>query len=114
MFLLEMQLMLMLGLCLWRKVNDKHYRLLNNQLALKCYSYLTPYVIFLYVKSLYFLHQNAKYYVYYMYIYVFKMLWDLYKIFFLSAVQLQEQVSATQNKEFDPLGPLPHGWGKIF
>uniref|UniRef100_A0A2D4M4J7 WW domain-containing protein n=2 Tax=Micrurus spixii TaxID=129469 RepID=A0A2D4M4J7_9SAUR len=20
----------------------------------------------------------------------------------------------TQNKEFDPLGPLPHGWGKIF
>ena len=45
---------------------------------------------------------------------VFKMLWDLYKIFFLSAVQLQEQVSATQNKEFDPLGPLPHGWGKIF
>lgn len=26
---------------------------------------------------------------------------------------LQDQVSATQNKEFDPLGPLPHGWGKI-
>ncbi|KAJ4933845.1 hypothetical protein JOQ06_006654 [Pogonophryne albipinna] len=25
---------------------------------------------------------------------------------------LQEQVSATQNKEFDPLGPLPHGWEK--
>ncbi|XP_042265407.1 E3 ubiquitin-protein ligase Itchy-like [Thunnus albacares] len=24
----------------------------------------------------------------------------------------QEQVSATQNKEFDPLGPLPHGWEK--
>lgn len=27
--------------------------------------------------------------------------------------ELQDQVSATQNKEFDPLGPLPHGWGKI-
>ncbi|XP_036386793.1 E3 ubiquitin-protein ligase Itchy-like [Megalops cyprinoides] len=25
---------------------------------------------------------------------------------------LQDQVSATQNKEFDPLGPLPHGWEK--
>ncbi|CAB1458847.1 unnamed protein product [Pleuronectes platessa] len=23
----------------------------------------------------------------------------------------QDQVTATQNKEFDPLGPLPHGWG---
>ncbi|XP_066558870.1 itchy E3 ubiquitin protein ligase a [Amia ocellicauda] len=25
---------------------------------------------------------------------------------------LQDQVPATQNKEFDPLGPLPHGWEK--
>ncbi|XP_040009877.1 itchy E3 ubiquitin protein ligase b [Xiphias gladius] len=25
---------------------------------------------------------------------------------------LQDQVSATQNKEFDPLGSLPHGWEK--
>ncbi|XP_070824389.1 itchy E3 ubiquitin protein ligase b [Chaetodon trifascialis] len=25
---------------------------------------------------------------------------------------LQDQVSAAQNKEFDPLGPLPHGWEK--
>uniref|UniRef100_A0A3Q3RWC1 E3 ubiquitin-protein ligase n=1 Tax=Mastacembelus armatus TaxID=205130 RepID=A0A3Q3RWC1_9TELE len=25
---------------------------------------------------------------------------------------LQEQAQATQNKEFDPLGPLPHGWEK--
>ncbi|KAM3617158.1 uncharacterized protein V6R79_003016 [Siganus canaliculatus] len=25
---------------------------------------------------------------------------------------LQEQVAAAQNKEFDPLGPLPHGWEK--
>ncbi|XP_061592802.1 E3 ubiquitin-protein ligase Itchy-like isoform X2 [Cololabis saira] len=24
----------------------------------------------------------------------------------------QDQVTATQNKEFDPLGPLPHGWEK--
>lgn len=30
---------------------------------------------------------------------------------FLSA-QLQDQFTATANKEFDPLGPLPHGWGK--
>lgn len=26
--------------------------------------------------------------------------------------QLQDQLAATANKEFDPLGPLPHGWGK--
>ncbi|XP_029361302.1 itchy E3 ubiquitin protein ligase b isoform X2 [Echeneis naucrates] len=25
---------------------------------------------------------------------------------------VQDQASATQNKEFDPLGPLPHGWEK--
>ncbi|XP_058499152.1 itchy E3 ubiquitin protein ligase b [Solea solea] len=25
---------------------------------------------------------------------------------------LQDQVSANQNKEYDPLGPLPHGWEK--
>ncbi|XP_018616117.1 itchy E3 ubiquitin protein ligase b isoform X1 [Scleropages formosus] len=25
---------------------------------------------------------------------------------------LQDQVQATQNKEYDPLGPLPHGWEK--
>uniref|UniRef100_A0A3Q3MNF3 E3 ubiquitin-protein ligase n=1 Tax=Labrus bergylta TaxID=56723 RepID=A0A3Q3MNF3_9LABR len=25
---------------------------------------------------------------------------------------LQDQAAATQNKEFDPLGPLPHGWEK--
>lgn len=24
----------------------------------------------------------------------------------------QDQVSPAPNKEFDPLGPLPHGWGK--
>uniref|UniRef100_A0A8D3D984 E3 ubiquitin-protein ligase n=1 Tax=Scophthalmus maximus TaxID=52904 RepID=A0A8D3D984_SCOMX len=34
------------------------------------------------------------------------------RLFCLSALQLQDQVSATQNKEFDPLGPLPHGWEK--
>lgn len=27
-------------------------------------------------------------------------------------VGLQDQATATQNKEFDPLGPLPHGWEK--
>ncbi|XP_056308569.1 itchy E3 ubiquitin protein ligase b isoform X2 [Danio aesculapii] len=27
-------------------------------------------------------------------------------------IGLQDQASATQNKEFDPLGPLPHGWEK--
>uniref|UniRef100_A0A8C7W863 E3 ubiquitin-protein ligase n=1 Tax=Oncorhynchus mykiss TaxID=8022 RepID=A0A8C7W863_ONCMY len=26
--------------------------------------------------------------------------------------QLQDQVPATENKQFDPLGPLPHGWEK--
>lgn len=26
--------------------------------------------------------------------------------------QLQDQLAATANKEFDPLGPLPQGWGK--
>lgn len=26
--------------------------------------------------------------------------------------QLQDQLAATANKEFDPLGSLPHGWGK--
>lgn len=30
----------------------------------------------------------------------------------LSLTQLQDQLAATANKEFDPLGPLPHGWGK--
>lgn len=30
----------------------------------------------------------------------------------LSLAQLQDQLAATANKEFDPLGPLPHGWGK--
>uniref|UniRef100_A0A8C4GJ26 E3 ubiquitin-protein ligase n=1 Tax=Dicentrarchus labrax TaxID=13489 RepID=A0A8C4GJ26_DICLA len=30
----------------------------------------------------------------------------------LPLCNLQDQVSATQNKEFDPLGPLPHGWEK--
>lgn len=24
----------------------------------------------------------------------------------------QDQAAAAQNKEYDPLGPLPHGWGK--
>ena len=26
--------------------------------------------------------------------------------------QLQEQLAPAANKEFDPLGPLPQGWGK--
>lgn len=30
----------------------------------------------------------------------------------LFSSQLQDQLAATANKEFDPLGPLPHGWGK--
>lgn len=30
----------------------------------------------------------------------------------LSNVKLQDQFAPTANKEFDPLGPLPHGWGK--
>lgn len=30
----------------------------------------------------------------------------------LSLSQFQDQLAATASKEFDPLGPLPHGWGK--
>lgn len=38
---------------------------------------------------------------------------DLINMFpILSLAQLQDQLAATANKEFDPLGPLPHGWGK--
>ncbi len=29
-----------------------------------------------------------------------------------SSLQLQEQLAPTANKEFDPLGPLPPGWGE--
>lgn len=28
------------------------------------------------------------------------------------SLQLQEQLAPTANKEFDPLGPLPQGWGE--
>uniref|UniRef100_A0A665VNL3 E3 ubiquitin-protein ligase n=1 Tax=Echeneis naucrates TaxID=173247 RepID=A0A665VNL3_ECHNA len=31
---------------------------------------------------------------------------------FIYGVRLQDQLAATANKEFDPLGPLPHGWEK--
>uniref|UniRef100_A0A673BNH2 E3 ubiquitin-protein ligase n=1 Tax=Sphaeramia orbicularis TaxID=375764 RepID=A0A673BNH2_9TELE len=31
---------------------------------------------------------------------------------FIYGVSLQDQLAATTNKEFDPLGPLPHGWEK--
>lgn len=34
-------------------------------------------------------------------------------LIFSGALKLQDQVPATENKQFDPLGPLPHGWGKI-
>uniref|UniRef100_A0A671LJ38 E3 ubiquitin-protein ligase n=1 Tax=Sinocyclocheilus anshuiensis TaxID=1608454 RepID=A0A671LJ38_9TELE len=32
--------------------------------------------------------------------------------FIIGVRKLNDQASATQNKEFDPLGPLPHGWEK--
>lgn len=35
-------------------------------------------------------------------------------LIFLKRLQNQEQVTAAQNKEYDPMGPLPQGWGKIF
>ncbi|XP_035760181.1 E3 ubiquitin-protein ligase Itchy homolog, partial [Neolamprologus brichardi] len=35
---------------------------------------------------------------------------DICNVFFLA--QLQDQFAATASKEFDPLGPLPHGWEK--
>uniref|UniRef100_A0A4W5MMN5 HECT-type E3 ubiquitin transferase n=1 Tax=Hucho hucho TaxID=62062 RepID=A0A4W5MMN5_9TELE len=44
-----------------------------------------------------------------------QLIFNLYIIIFIfyCALQLQDQVPATENKQFDPLGPLPHGWGKI-
>jgi len=37
---------------------------------------------------------------------------DLTCVPFFFLAQLQDQLAATATKEFDPLGPLPHGWGK--